>query len=50
MPFTGIIQILSIVLVFNPEKLRDYLPLRYVSWRYIIMFSVAGVMLKMYST
>ena len=35
-------------MVFNPEKLRERLPLRYISWRYIIMFSVSGSMLEIY--
>ena len=29
--FSDIILILKIVLVFNPEKLRELLPLRYIS-------------------
>ena len=33
-------------MVFNPEKLQERLPLRYVFWRHIIMFSVSGSMLE----
>ena len=48
MPFSDIILILSIVLVFDPEKLPECLPLHYVSWRHVIMFFMAGSMLKIY--
>ena len=48
--FLYIIQILYIVLVFNPEKNAERLPLRYVSGRHVIMFSVAGSTFEIYFT
>ena len=33
-------------MVFTPEKLQGPLPLRYVSWHHIIMFSISGSMLE----
>ena len=34
-----------LILVFNPENLRERLHLRFIFWRYIIMFSISGSML-----
>ena len=45
-PLSDIILILSFVLVFNPGKMQGRLPLSFVSWRDIIMFSVSGSMLE----
>ena len=42
--------ILKPVLDFNPEKLRERLPYRYVSCRHVNMFSVSGPMLAIYFT
>ena len=38
--FSDIFLILYIVLVFNPEKLRERLTLRYVSWGYVTMLEI----------
>ena len=46
-PYAGINLILLIVLVFNPGKLREQLPLHFVSGRFC-MFSVSGFMLETY--
>ena len=45
-PFSDIILILLPVLVFNPEKLWERLPLHYVSCGHVIMFSVSGSLLE----
>ena len=36
--FLTFFLILKSVLVFNPEKLRERLPCRYVSWRHVNVF------------
>ena len=33
-------------MVFNLENMRERLPLRYVSWRHVIIFSVSGYLLE----
>ena len=44
--FSDIFLILYIVFVFNLEKLREGLPSRFVSCRYVIMFSISGSMFE----